>query len=160
MLLSYALHLISRKNYTEAEITRKLLRRSEKLNLQNSKIAQKKVLKRLCELTYIDDTKILGDYFEYRLPARPQGKFAFLNELQRRGIPIENAKAEWEKRGIREESLAMALIKNKKMRFAKMPRVLQEKKIASLLANRGFSPETIWEILEKMSRHISIKSVH
>lgn len=147
-LLNYSFWLLGRKAYTEAEIFERLNRRGLKVKLPQIQAAIKKVLERLRELKYLDDDKILENYFEYRLKSRPQGKFLFLHEMHRRGIPFEKARAEWEKRDIEEKPLALELLKKRERQLKGLPQVLRKKRIASLLASRGFSPETVWGILE------------
>lgn len=149
-LLQYSFRLLGRKSYTETEIADKLSHLVKRRKLIGAEGAAEKVISRLRELGYIDDKKILENYFEYRLQSRPQGKFAFLHEMHRRGIPFEQARGEWEKRGVEEKPLARALVEKRSRLFAKMPLVLRKKKIASLLAGRGFSPETVWGILDEL----------
>jgi regulatory protein len=120
------------------------------LKIPDAEKTIQKVLERLKELRYLDDGKILEDYFEYRLKTRPQGKFLFLREMHRRGIPFEKAREEWEKRDIEEKPLALELVKKRERQLKGLPPVLRKKRIASLLASRGFSPETVWGILEKV----------
>lgn len=150
ILLAYSFRLLGRKAYTESEIKEKLARRALKIKLADGEVAAKKVIERLKELNYINDDKILQDYFEYRLNSRPQGKFKFLHEMHRRGILWERAAKEWDSRAICEEPLALSLIEKKSRRFKGLPQVLRKKKIASLLAGRGFAPDTIWSILDKV----------
>lgn len=124
------------------------MRRGKKLKLAALENAVEKVIARLKELAYLDDGKILENYFEYRLNNRPVGKFAFMQEMRRRGISREAASAAWEKRNIDEKSLALALIEKKKKNLEKLLPNGRKKKIARLLASRGFSPEIIWSTLE------------
>ncbi|MBI2638197.1 regulatory protein RecX [Candidatus Peregrinibacteria bacterium] len=153
LLLNYSFHLLGRKNYSEAEISRKFFQRGKKLKLSGLDIAVKKVIKRLQELQYLDDSRILSDYFEYRLKSRPVGKFLFLHEMHRRGIPFEQAKQAWEKRDIDEEPLALQLLESRKRQWKKekMPPVLRKKKAIQLLTSRGFSPDTIWGLIDSLS---------
>lgn len=148
--LNYAFWLLGRKAYTEAEIHQRLKRRAAKLKIADAEKIIKKVLERLKELRYVDDEKVLENYFEYRLKTRPQGKFLFLREMRRRGISFEKAKEEWDKREIEEGPLARELIAKRERQLKGLPRILRKKRIASLLAGRGFSPETVWGILEKI----------
>lgn len=149
ILLNYSFRLLSGKSYTESEISTKLKKRSEKVKLEDVPNLVAKVITRLKELNYLNDDQILSDYFEYRLRARPHGKFSFLHAMHRRGIGFETARAAWEKRGVEEAPLAIALLEQKKRKLEKLPDVLRKKKIAQLLASRGFSPETVWGILDK-----------
>lgn len=152
ILLNYSFRLLGRKNYSEAEISKKFIQRGKKLKLSDLDTAIKKVIKRLRELKYLDDDRILNDYFEYRLKSRPVGKFLFLHEMHRRGISFDQAKREWEKREIDEEPLALQLLKNKNRQWKKenMPPVLRKRKVIHLLTSRGFSPDTIWGLVDKV----------
>lgn len=147
-LLNYAFRLLATRNYTESEMLSRLGRRADKLHLKGKAGATKQVIARLRELQYLDDQKILADYFEYRLKSRPVGKFGFLHEMHRRGFSFERAKLEWEKRGVDEGTLAQALLEKKRKELDRLPEVLRKKKIMSLLARRGFSPDTTWRILD------------
>lgn len=150
-LLQYSFWLLGRKNYSEFEMGQKLMRRGKKLKLAELEISIKKIIVRLKELAYLDDGKILDNYFEYRLNNRPVGKFVFMQEMRRRGISREDANAAWEKRNINEKSLALELIEKKKKnleKFSKLASHDRKKKIVQLLASRGFSPDVIWSTLE------------
>lgn len=147
--MAYALRLISRKNYTESEISKKLELKSKKLGLQSAGGEISKVLNRLKELVYVDDEKFLSDYFEYRLAAKPVGKFGFIREMKRRGISSKRAGEKWASRGISEEELAISLIEKKSQKLSNFPKDKQKKKMVSLLSGRGFSPEVIWAVLDK-----------
>lgn len=148
-LLNYSFWLLGRKSYTEKEISDRLKRRAIKIKLPQCESVIKKVIKRLRELNYVDDDKILENYFEYRLKVRPVGRFRFLQEMYKRGIPFERARSEWEKREIDEEQLALDLIQAKKRQFKGLSAILRKKKIVSLLAGRGFSSETVWGVFGK-----------
>lgn len=162
--LEYAFRLLARKSYSEAEMLVRLKRRVKKIQFRASlrgeapaeetEIFAKtiaRVMARLGELKYLDDNKILENCFEYRLKIRPQGKYAFLQEMKKRGISVERARAEWEKRGIKEEELALDLLssKRKQLGMSGLSTIARKKKIAAMLASRGFAPGVIWGILDK-----------
>lgn len=146
--LDYALRLLGGKSYTEGEMREKLLRRSEKIGLSDEDNVVSKVMSRLSELGLINDAKILENYFEYRLATRPVGKFLFIHEMHRRGIPIKEATSEWDKRGVSERELAKNFLTKKQSKIAGLPSFLRRKKTAQLLACRGFSPETVWHVVD------------
>lgn len=148
MFLQYAFRLLGRRSYTNREMEKKLMQRSRRLHIAKPEKDISSVLKRLSVLKYIDDEKILEDYFEYRLKARPQGKFAFLHLMHRRGIPFEKASAAWDNYRIDEEKLASELIEKTERRFVKLPKVLRRQKLARFLASRGFAPDIVWRIIE------------
>lgn len=146
-LLNYSFRLLTRRNYLETELKEKLNRRTKKLNF-NKEIVPR-VIARLKELKYINDEKYFEDYFNYKLQNNPKGKFAFVSEMMRKRVNIANAKQEWDKRQIDEESLAMQLIGKRKFASASIDPLKRKKKIANALSAKGFSPEIIWKILEK-----------
>jgi SOS response regulatory protein OraA/RecX len=150
VLLNYSFWLLGRKAYSKAEITKRMSRRAEKLKLLDADAAIQKVIKRLEELNYVNDELILKNYFEYRLPYRPQGRYAFLNEMKRKGIPAEMATAVWNARDIDEEPMALELVEKKKRQLCGKKLTIQEKKrkIASYLAARGFKSEVVWKVLQ------------
>lgn len=150
VLLNYSFWLLGRKAYSKAEITKRMNRRAEKLKLLDADIAIQKVIKRLEEFNYVNDELILKNYFEYRLPSRPRGRYAFLNEMRRRGIPGEMAITAWDTRGIDEEPMALELVEKKKRQFRgkKLTVQDQKRKIAGFLAGRGFSSDVVWKVLK------------
>lgn len=129
----------------------KLERFASRKKLSASEKVFTKVLERLKELGYIDDAKILENYFEFRLKHRPVGKYLFQHTMYRHGIPLSLARQEWEKRKIDEEPLAFSILKLRSREFEGLPKVLRKQKMARLLAGKGFSPETVWGVLEKMA---------
>ncbi|MBI4995293.1 regulatory protein RecX [Candidatus Peregrinibacteria bacterium] len=150
--LNYAFWLLGRRAYSKKEITQKFERKAKKIKLEEnvSEPLIEKVLKRLTELNYINDAKILDSYFEYRLPARPAGKFVFLNEMKRRGIPMDEAKRVWDEKKIDEKILAEEFIAGKIKRFAGLDARIKKKRIAGLLARRGFEANIVWSVIEKL----------
>lgn len=151
LLLNYAFRLLARKAYAKRALLLRLERKAkkEKVDEKKQRPVIEKVLGRLAELGYVNDEKILEDYFEYRLKSRPEGKFSFLQRMHRRGIPFEQARKVWDHRGIDEEALAQELLEKKAEKFSKMPSVLRRQKMVRLLASRGFSPETVWKMVER-----------
>lgn len=150
VLLNYSFRLLTRKNYSEAEMRTRLDRKGKKVLLSDLESAIPKVIARLKEFNYINDDKILENYFEFRLSSRPQGKYFFMNEMRRRGIPLDKATFEWEKRGINEVDLAQKLLSVKGKKYSGFDPFTRKKKIATFLAGRGFSPETVWNVLDKL----------
>ncbi|MBI2453805.1 regulatory protein RecX [Candidatus Peregrinibacteria bacterium] len=163
LLWEYALRLLALKSYTESEMLKKLsVKASRSGNSPSQAFSQVppgaaahdpavlKVLARLKELDFLNDGKILENYLEYRLKNRPVGKFLFLREMHRRGIPFEKSAEEWEKRGIQEGELAADFVQRRARKFESMPLALRKKKIGTLLASRGFSADTVWDVLGKL----------
>lgn len=150
--LNYAFWLLGRRAYSKKEIIKKFKQKAKKLKLEESVAGPliEKVLRRLEELNYINDTKILENYFEYRLPNRPAGKFLFLNEMRRRGISQDEAKRVWDEKKVDEQKLAESLLEKETRRFKGLDAQTKKKRLAGLLARRGFQANIIWDALEKL----------
>ena len=119
-----------------------------KKNLPDAPALIERVLARLHELKYIDDDRILQNYFEYKLAFKPVGKYRFLNDMRRIGIPKVKAINAWESKNVDEEALALQLLEARKKRFVGLKGQDRKKKIVSLLGGRGFAPDVIWKVLE------------
>ena len=147
--LNYCFWLLGRRAYSRSEIIKCVERKAKKMKLDGSETGQikERVLSRLEELNYINDAKILENYFEYRLPARPAGKYIFLNEMRRRGIDVDAAKTAWNSRNINEEKLAEEFIESHLKRLKGLDLQKRKKRIAGLLSRRGFSTDTVWGIV-------------
>lgn len=149
--LNYAFWLLGRRAYSKNEIIKKFNLKAKKLKLEEGQAGEikERVLSRLEKLNYINDAKILENYFEYRLTARPAGKYIFLNEMRKRGIDLDVAKTAWASRKIDEEKLAEEFIAGKLEHFKDLDPQKRKKRIAGLLARRGFSADTVWSVLGK-----------
>lgn len=150
--LNYAFWLLGRRAYSKKEITQKFKRKAKKMKLdeKTAELLIEKVLHRLEELNYINDAKILENYFEYRLPNRHAGKFVFLNEMKRRGISLDEAKQVWDEKKIDEKTLAEEFIAGRIKRFAGLGTQTKKKRLAGLLARRGFQANVVWSVIEKL----------
>lgn len=150
ILLNYAFWLLSRKAYTESELHQRLMKKALRAKLEAIESTIKRIMDRLRELNYVNDAKILEDHLEYRLKSRPQGKYGYLHEMHRRGISFDFARLAWEKKKIKERPLAYDLIKRREYKFRGLPAPARKNKIAGLLVRRGFSPETVWDVVGSM----------
>lgn len=146
-LLNYSFRLLTRKAYTEYEILTRLKRRVKKFSIEGGEAAITKVMARLYELNYINDEKILDNFFLFSLPAKPQGKFGFLSTMRRRGIGREKAEQKWRMNVVSEKQLAVDLLARKSKQISKYKENKRKEKMARLLASRGFSGDTIWDVL-------------
>lgn len=149
LLLDYSFWLLGRRAYTEAAILKKLKLRAKKAGLEEPEAAISMVMARLKELRYIDDDKILENYFEYSLSAKPQGKFMFVQKMRQKGILAKYAKEAWEKRGVNEFELARKFLEENASKLKRFPEEKRKQKTAALLASRGFSASTVWGVLDK-----------
>ncbi|MEK9132683.1 MAG: regulatory protein RecX [Patescibacteria group bacterium] len=149
LLLDYSFWLLGRKAYAEVAILKKLKLRAKRAGLEDSEAAILMVMARLKELKYVDDDKILENYFDYSLSAKPQGKFMFVQKMRQKGILAKYAKEAWEKRGVNEFELARKFLESRAAKLKKWPEDKRKQKTAALLASRGFSASTVWGVLDK-----------
>lgn len=115
----------------------------------------KKVLHRLSELGYLDDSKFASWWITQRNNHRPKGLPALQFELQSKGIhPAVTASAyaaiQGSSDGETELELAKRAIQKKIIIFARLPIIEQKKKIYAFLALRGFSGEIIGKIIDEL----------
>ena len=156
-LLGYAFNLLARKWYTEHELVIKLVLRctASPAKAGRSSFLIEQVLQRLRELNYINDDRILENYLSFTLPARPLGKFGFLQKMRQRGIDYAQAELAWNTMNLDEEVLAHQLVENRLKRLSSSTKgskkeqlLAQRKKLANFLAGRGFSPSVIYEVVD------------
>lgn len=147
-LLGYSFWLLSRRDYGEAELTKKFRQKVKSFGISleegESKITE--VLKRLKELNYLDDEKFVRRFLATRVEGSPRGKYLLKFELKKKGIPEELFEKAWEEGGYSEEILAERLLEQKKRQFARFSGDKRKKKIFSLLASRGFSGDIIYNL--------------
>jgi len=156
-LLEYSLNLLTRKWYTERELTTKLVLRCKKVGIESADDLITQILVRLRELNYINDARILDNYLEYTLPARPLGKYGFLQKMRQRGIDFAQAELAWNNKNVDEEILARQLAEDRIKRFSRPAEnrkkellIYQRKKLANFLAGRGFALNIIYEVVNDL----------
>ncbi|MEK7528585.1 MAG: regulatory protein RecX [Patescibacteria group bacterium] len=145
-LLSYAFWLIGRRDYTERDIVTKL---TAKKKLKGWDVSIDHVIERLKELNYIDDRRFVERYIESRTLGNPRGRYLIGRELAFKGIPRALFDELWERVGVSEINVARAFLERKKSALLRAtdPKKRRQK-IMSLLNGRGFSPDTIYAILD------------
>lgn len=158
-LLNYAFRILAGRDYSEAEMRQKLLKKVNVL-LQRSAVpkpaslastADESVVKaqaRLKELGYLDDEKFAKRFIESRAATSPRGKYLFRMELKQKGISGELFEKFWDAGGYSEGVLAAKLLEHKKRQFFRLSGEKRKKKIFSILSSRGFSGEVIYACLE------------
>lgn len=108
-----------------------------------------KVLDRFRELGYIDDKKFIAWWVEQRNTHRPKGKHVIIQELQQKGIHkslIEEVLAE-SPDGSDETELAKQAVSKKLDLWKKLPKLDKKRKIYDYLTRRGFSFDTIRDVI-------------
>lgn len=162
-LLNASLRLVSFRPRSEKEIREFLLKKIQKLQISPQEYQKilARVLSRLRELGYADDKKFIQWWIEQRALYRPKGRRALLWELRQKGIDeslahevLEESRqylsdslkddALWEK----EE--AVKAIRLRLERWKHLPPIVQKRKMYSFLERRGFSPETIYHVIDEV----------
>jgi len=109
----------------------------------------KKVLSRLKELKYLNDTEYAKDFIENRtISSRPRGKFALRRELKQKGLHPELVERVLSETDLDEETLAIETLKKRMKLFAKDPLRKQKEKAMRFLSSRGFNLDSIYKAVQ------------
>ncbi len=152
-LMTYSLRLLSKKRYTVSELERKLERFLEKRKKRDCSEeeglsgAKEEVLQRLRDLKYLDDNQYAADYCNERARLRPSGTFLLKRELKIKGVPAEIAEEVVDSLEIDEVELAKDAFERKSRQWKNVePQKMREKGFR-FLSSRGFSPDTIYKVI-------------
>lgn len=99
---------------------------------------------------FLDDQQFIEAWLKDREKIKPSGILKIQKELKEKGIEpflIEKTINQLRKD---EKVLARQALEKKLARFEKLPVGEKKKKIKNFLYSRGFSPQTIWEILKEI----------
>ena len=140
----YAFWLFARRNHSEKEIRDKLGKNYDIASIDT-------VIEKLKKLKLIDDEKFAKEWTEYRLRHNKSKNF-IMRELNRKGIPREMASGILSTMKIDETELAYDTIKNKLARYKKLEPLKAKSKIFQFLAGKGFSYDTIENVIEKFTK--------
>ncbi|MEO0068173.1 MAG: RecX family transcriptional regulator [candidate division WOR-3 bacterium] len=139
---NYAFLLLSYKARTEKELKERLEKKGY------SPVVIARVLERLKELGLADDEKLTKDYVEERIRIGHKGKWRVKQELLKRGVAKE--KVEQALRNAPDETEAAQMVLEHFLpRYQRLDEETKLRRIYGLLARRGFSPETIKNVLLK-----------
>lgn len=141
--LNYALTLLAKRNFAEAELTKKL--KSKKI-FTDEEI--EKVIKKLLEVKYLDDSLFIESYIRSQLRNKPQGIKKVKYNLQKKGISKDLIAQKINQADIDETVLALEIVKKKKLSFKNLSNLQQKEKLYRFLLGRGFSAETIYKALK------------
>lgn len=97
------------------------------------------VIKRLEELSFINDENYIRIYIENSLRFKPQGLLKIAYKLKLKGIKFEDVKKVWDSIAPSQHELAQNALK-------KVQNKRPDQK-ARYLAGRGFSPDIIYKLL-------------
>ena len=136
----YALLLLSYRARTRAELTQRLSRKSFPADVIAATI------RRLEELKLLDDAGFAQAFTQDRITIGHKGKWRVRAELMKRGVAqpeIEKALA-----GAPDETqAARELVEKFAQRYRRLEPGVRRRRLYSLLARRGFSPDTIAVVL-------------
>jgi len=144
ILIEYALKLISRKRYTQKEMEKKL---KGKEFAKGDDI--EKVIARLKEYKYINDSDYAKDFIQSRAKFAPRGKRLIGLELRKKGINKETVKQELESCGLKELDLAREVLKRKQNSIKKLTGQKKKEKIFMILASKGFGFDAIYKAADE-----------
>lgn len=146
-----ALRLLERGPRTEREVVDRLLGRGFAPD------AVERAVERLRRVSLLDDRAFLRAFVRTELTRRPQGRRLLVTKLKRRGVPaavIEELDALLERDGdlaegrLATESERAALAAESLLRrYAGRPPEERRRKLSNALLRRGFSWETIRELI-------------
>jgi len=105
-----------------------------------------KLLKRLRQLSLLDDEKFAKWWVEQRQSFRPKPKRIMNYELRMKGVPKEIIEKVLGEEKIDEEKMARELLKKKMYKWKNLEGFELRQKMSQYLAQKGFS----WEIVEKV----------
>ena len=178
LFLQKALALLSKRAYTVLSMKKKLIeftgKEKKKILERKSRLEDakqealtssseeeledsiKKVLGRLKELRYLDDTQFGSDFIDNRTAFRPRGAFLLKRELERKGIHPDLVKRLLEEKEIDEEVLAGEALKKKLKTIQKYPRQKQKEKAMRFLSSRGFKIDAIYKVIDHWYNNTAI----
>ncbi|MBT3864868.1 regulatory protein RecX [Candidatus Peregrinibacteria bacterium] len=143
-LMRKALTLLSRRRYTVLKLKKKLVEYSK----EEHPAEIQRVLARLKELRYLDDTEYAKDYISSRVELRPRGKFLIKRELRNRGLHPDLAERVAEETYPEDEiEVAKRALQSKMKHLQKETPQKQREKAIRFLASRGFSIDTIYKAI-------------
>lgn len=168
-LIQYALRIISKKRYTSFEMEKKLklfVEKQKKIARKNAEESEieadvivvsadekksapdsniEKVLDRLKELEYLNDSGYAEDYIADKIKFRPRGKFLLARELKLKGLDSDLIKNALEKHKIDESEIAAQALERKLRQWQDLPLQKQRERAYRFLASRGFDQDAIYK---------------
>jgi regulatory protein len=140
-----ALRLLTRAMRTRRDIEDKLASRG----FSESVVAS--VSERLESVGLIDDAEYAGAFLRTNLRLRPRSYRLLRSDLIKKGVSSElaNSAVRESSQTVPETSIAREVLTKAFHRYGKLPDRERRRKLFSFMARRGFSLETISEVLEE-----------
>ncbi len=141
----YALRLLTYRPRSRMEIKNRLKKNYDE------KVAEE-VIRKLQELNFLDDSQFARSWVESRLLNRPRGQRLLEQELRQKGIDKEIIEEiiqdTFDK--YNEEELALASAKKRLKSYSRLDKLTGKRRLYGYLGRRGFSPDTISQVLKKL----------
>ncbi|MBU1637035.1 recombination regulator RecX [bacterium] len=145
-ILHYAVRLLSARPYAERKLAEKLQDRGY------TEDEIKRAIERLKEKKLLNDASFAEEFIRARCQSHPRGRISLVQDLVSRRIPSALARETTTRMVSDEDETAMALklVKSKLQQYASLERDARNRRIAGLLGRRGFRPQTIFGLIEKL----------
>jgi regulatory protein len=139
-----AFHFLSYRPRSQKEIEKKLLEKEFHPEIV------KRTVDYLSQNGFLDDKKFIESWIADKTKFAPCGLLKIQKELKERGVDPDLIKESLAFLKEKEKDLAKEALKTRWNRFKKLSLKEKKKKIQSFLYSRGFSSQTIWEILKEI----------
>ncbi len=147
-LYTLAVNALVRRSYSVHEMSVYLKRRAQ------DESAVPRLLARLQDHKYLDDSRYARQFVRVRSELRRQGRFRIARELRSRGVPEPAIEMALQERALEADDGAIVRARlERRLKTLRLP--LDERRIASLyrsLLRAGFSSETIRRELRSITR--------
>jgi regulatory protein len=129
---------------SRAELAQKLAKR------RVPEVVAERLLDRFEEVGLVDDAAFARAWVESRQPGKGLGRRALAQELRRKGIGDEVAKAALaEVEPEDEEAAARALVRRKVRTMRRVDRSTATRRLAGMLARKGHSGDLVWRVVRE-----------
>lgn len=147
--IQYSLRLCTNKRYTIKGMTEKLEKNLAKQDGSDQDKAETilRVLARLTELNYLNDSQFSIDYIKEKSRFNPKGKYLLSQELYRKGVDKELIEQAFPKAEYDEDGCCDRLFQKKSRKWEKLEKYTRKNKAFQYLASKGFNIESIYKTL-------------
>lgn len=139
--LQYALRLLGRRSYTEAQVREKLEKRSRDTGLVDQ------VINKLINLRCLNDKSFTENYIRFRSQQSPRSLAYLTSELKRKGIEKDMIIDAWNSSNVTDENLCREAAQRKIKSLSQESDQKKREKLIRFLASRGFSWDTINKVI-------------
>jgi regulatory protein len=147
-LLDYAYFFLKFRPRSKKELEIYLYKKIQKRHWSQDDV--KKVIQHLEELDLVSDKNFVKWFVEQRMLLKPKSEFALKQELLKHGISKEIIDEYFSSHSINEEELAEKTLRERWYRYKYLDKRKRFEKAASFLQRRGFSFDTITNVIKKL----------